>query len=984
MTTEYHAKYWAHALTRHGSDGIDSIGQSISNARINLNPYQVEAAIFALQSPLQKGVMLADEVGLGKTIEAGLVIAQRWAEQRRKILLILPATLRTQWRQELETKFFIPSIVLDSQNYKEIIKQGRSNPFEHPVADNKPHIIICSYQFAWKRANEISTVPWDLVVIDEAHRLRNVYKSESQSKQSRAIRQAIVNRSKLLLTATPLQNDLKELWGLASIADDTLFGDQTSELRCFSAQYKRPESHEDLRARLKSWCRRTLRRDVTDYVKFTKRHSLTEDFTPTEEEMEVYDRVTKYLERSMTWAFPKMHPKLKELVLRKLLASSTFAIGATLEKLRNRLEAAVSSKEAAEQYFNAVMGLHPEEDGSDDGANNLMNDVEAFIGDRDEYAVDDEENDEGSQPLTLEAAREQMMSELKELSDAALCSVNIQKNAKGEALLRVLGPAFEKAATYGAARKVVIFSESRKTQSYLNELLANNGYAGQIVLINGENADKGSQEIYASWLKRHSGSARSTGMKTVDIKSALVEEFKDRGTILLATESAAEGVNLQFCSLLINFDLPWNPQRVEQRIGRCHRYGQEHEVVVVNFINRANTAERRVFELLDKKFKLFDGVFGASDEILGVIESGVDIERRVLDIMSKCKTSAEIDAEFNRLQDESWDKIDTGLNEARRSVLDNLDEEVHSRLKMWDDETRINLDRRSQWLLDLTRFELGKAFHPDENEFSFRYLDDNRKDALQGSYYLLKSDEDRLAERDGTFYRPDDPLAQKVIRQAMDRALNPGELVFRISEHPTKISVIEELKRKSGWLALSKVSVTGVREEQGLLFVGIADDGGEITSETCLKMFSIPVENKGPVQNTSTPPGLAPLMERERTVFLNEVRQRNDELLMSEMDKLNRWADDQILALEQELKDLAETIKQKRTESKLTKSLAVKIEFERDIRDQEAKRAQLRKSLYKSQDDIEKRRNEKIDESARQIASTHSEQTLFTIRWSVV
>src|SRR5204863_2505033 len=113
-------------------------------------------------------------------------------------------------------------------------------------------------------------------------------------------------------------------------------------------------------------------------------------------------------------------------------------------------------------------------------------------------------------------------------------------------------------------------------------------------------------------------------------------------TLLIATESGAEGVNLQFCSLVVNYDLPWNPMRVEQRIGRCHRYGQRHDVVVVNFLNKRNAADQRVFQLLSEKFQLFDGVFGASDEVLGAVESGVDIEKRIAQVYQNARTEREI------------------------------------------------------------------------------------------------------------------------------------------------------------------------------------------------------------------------------------------------------------------------------------------------------------------------------------------------------
>ncbi len=112
---------------------------------------------------------------------------------------------------------------------------------------------------------------------------------------------------------------------------------------------------------------------------------------------------------------------------------------------------------------------------------------------------------------------------------------------------------------------------------------------------------------------------------------------------MIATEAAAEGINLQFCNLVVNYDLPWNPQRIEQRIGRCHRYGQKFDVVVVNFLNRNNAADQRVYKLLDEKFRLFNGVFGASDEVLGAIESGVDFEKRIVSIYQKCRTPQQIE-----------------------------------------------------------------------------------------------------------------------------------------------------------------------------------------------------------------------------------------------------------------------------------------------------------------------------------------------------
>ena len=332
MTTAYHSQYWAHALTLRGATGtIEALSRSIAGARVDLNPHQVDAALFAIRSPLTKGVILADEVGLGKTIEAGIVIAQRWAERKRRILVIVPATLRKQWQQELETKFYLPTRILDSQAFNSIREDGIVNPF-----DSQDKLVICSYHFASAKSPEVSRVPWDLVVIDEAHRLRNVYKKSS--KLARSIADAVGHSPKLLLTATPLQNSLMELYGLASVIDVHLFGDAASFRDQFARATDEGERNSDLRSRLQPVCIRTLRKQVVEYIPFTRRVPITQDFLPSDAEQELYEAISEYLQREQLFALPASQRTLITLVLRKLLASSTFAIADTLERLASRLE----------------------------------------------------------------------------------------------------------------------------------------------------------------------------------------------------------------------------------------------------------------------------------------------------------------------------------------------------------------------------------------------------------------------------------------------------------------------------------------------------------------------------------------------------------------------------------------------------------------------------------------------------------------------
>src|SRR5712691_4106091 len=688
--TDYHAKYFAHELTKRcASDSVEKLATALVDAQVDLNPHQVEAALFAFKSPLSKGAILADEVGLGKTIEAGLVLSQRWAERKRRLLVITHDNLRKQWYQELQEKFFLPCCILEAKSYNAAIKQGNGHPFH--VED----IVLCSYQFARSRAMDVSATHWDLVVIDEAHRLRNVYKSSNVI--ANTLKQALQDTPKLLLTATPLQNSLLELYGLVSFVDERTFGDLKSFRELF-ANLNNARVFETLKARLQPVCKRTLRRQVLPYVRYTKRFPIVQRFTPEASEDRLYRLVSEYLQRDNLQALPASQRSFMTLVLRKLLASSTFAIAGALETLSRRLRARLQQVAEPE-------GLEDE----------LTEDFEAL----DEMVEEWGEEGTALEPLST-SERSALAQEITELESFRALAVSITHNAKGAALLTALRTAFAKAEALGSARKALVFTESRRTQDYLLRVLADSPYKDGVVLFNGSNNDAKSRQLYAAWLDRHAGTDHVTGSRSADMRSALVDYFHEQGEIMIATEAGAEGINLQFCSLVVNYDLPWNPQRIEQRIGRCHRYGQQHDVVVVNFLNEKNAADQRVFQLLSEKFSLFEGVFGASDEVLGAIESGVDFEKRIADIYQRCRTPEEINASFDQLQQELSQQIDEAMTRARQQLLENFDEEVLEKLRVNLESSRTYLDRYERMLMELTRYELGDDAEFLDGQSAFR------------------------------------------------------------------------------------------------------------------------------------------------------------------------------------------------------------------------------------------------------------------------
>lgn len=948
MITDYQAKYFAHELTKRcPSDSVEKLASTVAGAQVDLNPHQVDAALFAFKSPLSQGALLADEVGLGKTIEAGLVISQKWAERKRRILVITPSNLRKQWHQEMNEKFFLPCTILEAKSYNAAIKVGNFRPF-----DKQDTVVICSYQFARGKAADVHATPWDLVVIDEAHRLRNVYKPANVI--ANTLKKALAQKHKLLLTATPLQNSLLELFGLVSFIDEYTFGDLKSFREQF-ANLNQEQVFQTLRDRLRPVCHRTLRRQVTAYVPYTKRHPLVEEFTPEEGEDRLYELVSEYLRRDNLQALPASQRTLMTLVLRKLLASSTFAIAGALNTISERLKLKLRRQQPE-------LSLEDE----------LDQDYEALDETAEEWS---EEQD--VEPLS-EADRAALEREIADLDSFAHLATSIDHNAKGKALLKALKVAFKKAEELGAAQKAIIFTESRRTQSYLMRLLGDSPYAEGIVLFNGSNTDEQSKLIYANWLERHQGSDKISGSRTADMRSALVDYFRDEGRIMIATEAGAEGINLQFCSLVVNYDLPWNPQRIEQRIGRCHRYGQKHDVVVVNFLNRKNEADQRVFQLLSEKFQLFEGVFGASDEVLGAIESGVDFEKRIADIYQRCRQTEEIKTAFDQLQLELSLEINEAMTSTRQKLLEHFDDEVREKLKIRDEASKAYLNRFERLLMQLTRHELhGHAEFQGDATFRLRSHPFPSSPQIPLGLYELPR---RTGE--AHLYRLNHPLAEALVDRAKSRLLPLAEVRFDYDNHAGKVTILEPLRGRSGYMAVSLFSVESLDQgEDYLILSAIGDDGAALDEETAVRLLGLPAEATGEVTAVHPQGQLEEMTSRRRVAIQKGISERNARFFEAEADKLDGWADDIKLGLEREIKELDRQIKEARRAATTALTLEEKLAGQKQIKALEVQRNQKRRSLFDAQDQVDKQREELIAQIEGKLQQQTELKGLFTIRW---
>jgi superfamily II DNA or RNA helicase len=963
--TPHQSTYLAYRITLEGR-GEDAFAKSLSSARVETKPHQVDASLFALHSPLSRGVILADEVGLGKTIEASLVIAQRWAERRRRILLVVPASLRKQWQQELHEKFSLPSIILETKTFRDAEKGGQQRPFDCTDA-----IVITSYEFAARRAEDVRLTPWDLVIFDEAHRLRNVYK-KSGSSRAKALRTALAERFKILLTATPLQNSLLELYGLVSVLDDRFFGDEATFKAMYAGARADAVSLRTLRSRIQPVYKRHLRRDVQQagHVSFTRRMATTFDFESSDRETQLYELVSRYLQRPDSIAFGLRPNQLVIIQARKILGSSVVAIAGFLEKVIERLE----KKQPADS--STVEDL----DNTSEVGEELAEAATLEAGENDGNGVGGVED--GELP-SLDPGK--LASELAELRTYLALARSIGPNAKGEKLVARLPEVLDEIEKRGGARKAVIFTESVRTQNYLASLLAQNGYAGQIVLLNGSNSDRDSRELYRAWLDKHKGTDAVSGSRSADVKAAVVEGFRgDEKTILIATESGAEGINLQFCSVLVNFDLPWNPQRVEQRIGRCHRYGQKIDVTVVNMLNRRNKAEQRVYELLDQKFRLFSGVFGASDEVLGVIESGIDFERKVVEAVQRGRTDAEVEAEFQKIEEQLQLQINADMRDARRKLFDEFDRDVVALLRQRGEEITVTLDTFEQRLLTLAKAELPQArFHAD-NGRRFDY------DGLTYTTEWPLAD-----ERNWQFFRlAEGTLARQIVDDARTRLNPPTSMRFDYgafrAQGNARLSKVEKLIGRAGWLRVCLMTLASADPSFGnrerLVVAACFDGSGErVDHATIDDLFLLPTADLVRWNGEFPEARVTEIDAEARAEIIGDAERESRQWLDEETEKLDAYADDLEKAADVRIKELNDEARAAKKALRGNNAIPLdeKIKEERRIKALQAEADELKFTMFQRRRAIRAEVDQKLDAMAEALKVEPTVTPFLTLRWEV-
>lgn len=485
-------------------------------------PHQVETARKVLQE-LHGRAILADEVGLGKTIEAGLIMKEYLLRGlARKVLVLTPASLVLQWTRELNEKFRIGAV---AQKKAWMWSEYNVLVASLDTAKREPHRSL------------VMDTDWDLVIVDEAHKLKN-----PTTKNWQTVNQ-LKNKYMLLLTATPIQNNLKELHTLITLLKPGHLGNTQQFVTDHMASLREAKDPDALKSHISTVMIRNQRKDGATVLPPRQVEAVSLQLS--EEERKLYDAVQEFMR--MDYQDRKEHriSVLPILTLQREICSSPYAAMLTLEKMHKRTQS-----ETKRQWIEELLSL--------------------------------------SKSISSYTKVNKVLEMVQNLDD-----------------------------------KCIIFTEYRATQDFLMYMLKKNGISA---------------------VPFRGGFKRSK-------KDWMTELFQNRTKVLVATESGGEGINLQFCHYMINYDLPWNPMRLEQRIGRIHRLGQEHRVAIYNLATE-DTIEAHIVRLLQEKIRMFEHVIGELDFIVGNPKFATEVEKKLLDIALTAKSQDEVSLRINAYGDE--------------------------------------------------------------------------------------------------------------------------------------------------------------------------------------------------------------------------------------------------------------------------------------------------------------------------------------------
>ncbi len=878
--------------------------------RVDPNPHQIDAVVFALRRIPEGGCILADEVGLGKTIEAGLIISQLMAEGMRRVLLVVPKSLLGQWQTELYALFGLEA------------REGHLDP----EAFGGTGIFLTHRELAGgiKGASVLKAVdPFDLVVVDEAHeifsgiykryRKDGVYDQDSTQAQTAGRLREVIKRSGspvVLLTATPIQNSLAELWGLVQYVEPTgtLLGRLPTFREVFCETGDRtvlPEQARELRRRLQTVLQRTLRRQAQEFlqVPFVERHSRVFEYAMSPEEQALYADVTAWLMREHLYAFRGKQRHLLLISFHRRMASSLAALAESLQRVAQRLRDRLARRGHAVSddgtQFLSEMAADLEEDedfGSSEGGRNS----EVTTGEAEPVS----ETDEG------------IRAELEVVVGFATRARELGHDSKARRLLEALRFVQDRGSRGLGSGKAVIFTESLTTQDYLRNLLLEHGYQpGDVTVFRGDNDGPDAERALEQWEadEGHAIAAAHRPSHDVALRLALVHEFKCRSKVFISTEAGAKGLNLQFCDTIINYDLPWNPQRIEQRIGRVHRYGQKRGVTVISFLAAGNVAQRLTLEILTQKLDLFGKVLDASDAVLYepshaapeslVASVGVDFEKELRVIYGRARSIDDVTADLRHLRDtmesrrRAFDEvqervsglIETRLDDAVRQVLASYQRSLPSELE--------GLDRDVDLITQAYFDDAGVAYAREQQSGRVAYRVQPSASLPEGYREgFVASVGDSRSISEGEALHVGHAVVQAAVEAARHATNAPFHVVFEADAKASEN--VRALTGRRGRLVVTRASYRGIERVDNLLVTVVLDaDDDPLPTAAVDGLLALPVRTSGPIAEFADTRALDDAIEM--AVFSDQaaVSARDQARFEQMLRQLDHYLADQVLIM---------------------------------------------------------------------------------------
>ena len=865
--------------------------------RVDPNPHQIEAVTFALRRIPEGGCILADEVGLGKTIEAGLVIAQLLAEGKSRVLIIVPRPLLGQWQNELRELFGVQALEAADGN----------------VDVAAPGVFIAGREYAggergFERLRQAP--PFDLCLIDEAHEVfagihrrynkEGFYDDESpHARTAHRVKQLIGAAPVLLLTATPMQNSLDELWALVGYIDrtGTLLGDKPTFDQLFNNASEGgvgPEQADALQRRLKRVVQRTLRRQAMPYLErpFVGREARLYSYRMSAAEKALYDDVTDYLLEPELFAFSGRARKLLLIGFHRRMASSNAALAASLTGVAARL--------------GRLLG---------NGAPDEAEDLDDLEEEAEDLASAEDEADSPHSPQLPRLDKAPVQAELERVEGFVRRAKALPADSKAESLVKVVELVMARAPD---RRKVLIFTESLTTQSYLADLLVRKtGLSEQdITLFRGVNDSPRASAALRVWREEVEADTAQhlRPSPTVAVRLALVHEFRTRATVMIATEAGAKGLNLQFCDTLVNYDLPWNPQRIEQRIGRCHRYGQRRDVTVFNFLAEDNEAQRLTFEILSSKLDLFGKVLDHSDYVLQTPRSdasaaltsalGANFEAEVQRIWERARSQDDVVAELRQLRDTMEERrrdldrtrertiglIEQRLDASVQQVFERIQGELAPALKELDDELKNVL--AAYWDAEAVPWGEGERAGQDVLHFGAstrlpKPFESGGTVVLGSSQGLTGADQLHVGH----------PLIEAAVGSARRHCAGEFRVRFRLG--PAVPNALRKHRGSRGRLALTRVRYDGFEPEERLRVTAVFEDAEVLRpAEAALELLRQPCEDVAEFAPLGvTAAHLDEVVDEELFEEQGRVAEINQQGFEQAMSQLDQYLADRTLVL---------------------------------------------------------------------------------------